>query len=195
MAWWHRESVPAACPGPENGHLAQIGQAQRDRRNHALLFYSHTARVRRGPQRRAGHEVRHPLSVDIDGTRVYSIYMSRVITPSSGQNAVGMFRSEDRQSLYAWIDPVSGTCHIVSETTPQAFLHLAHLAALLTFGAGMANSRNKAGAILASLSAGARLTAWRFETFSAFKRVGRHCGIFIGRNTAQSSFGFLMNSA
>jgi hypothetical protein len=47
------------------------------------------------------------LSMDIDGVKVYSIPLTRVVNPASCENAVAMFKTEDRQSLCAWLDPAS----------------------------------------------------------------------------------------
>lgn len=74
------------------------------------------------------------LSMEFDGVKIYSISLPRVLTPSSGKNTVGLFRSNDKHSLYAWIDPVSEECHIISETTPAGMFYLAYLAGLAVIG-------------------------------------------------------------
>lgn len=54
-----------------------------------------------------GRKLNTLLSLEIDGVRVYSLSMARVVTPSSCENTVGMFKSDDIRSIYAWLDPVS----------------------------------------------------------------------------------------
>jgi hypothetical protein len=72
------------------------------------------------------------LSLEIDGVRVYSLSLAPIVTPSSGDSTIGMFKSDDPQSIYAWLDPVSKECFIVSGSSPQAILSLAYMAGLVT---------------------------------------------------------------
>jgi hypothetical protein len=90
-----------------------------------------------------GRKLNTLLSLEIDGVRVYSLSLARVATPSSGENTVGMFRSDDPHSIYAWLDPVSKDCFIVSASSPKAILSLAYMAAIFTAGitVGVTHSR------------------------------------------------------
>ncbi|MBK4737309.1 hypothetical protein [Noviherbaspirillum pedocola] len=70
--------------------------------------------------------------MDIDGVRVYSISLPRVVTPISCENTVAMFKTEDRQSICAWFDPASKEYFVVSEINPGAAFSLCYMAALVT---------------------------------------------------------------
>ncbi|RBB37546.1 hypothetical protein DPV79_21360 [Burkholderia reimsis] len=47
------------------------------------------------------------LSIHVDGVTIYTLDVRGRITPASGRT-VGAFKSDDKRSLVAWIDPVSG---------------------------------------------------------------------------------------
>ncbi len=47
------------------------------------------------------------LGLCIDDTNIYGISVSGEPTISSGENTVGAFRSDDMNSLIAWLDPIS----------------------------------------------------------------------------------------
>lgn len=79
-----------------------------------------------------GQKLNTLLSMDIDGVRVYSLQLPRVVRPASCQNTVAMFKTEDRRSICAWLDPVSKDCFVVSEMTLGAAFYLCHMAALVT---------------------------------------------------------------
>jgi hypothetical protein len=79
-----------------------------------------------------GRKLSTLLSLEIDGVRVYSLSLAPIVTPSSGDSTIGMFKSDDPQSIYAWLDPVSKECFIVSGSSPQAILSLAYMAGLFT---------------------------------------------------------------
>jgi hypothetical protein len=81
-----------------------------------------------------GRKLKTLLSLEIDSVRVYSLSLARVVTPLSGENTVGMFKSDDPNSIYAWLDPVSKDCFIVSESSPKAILSLAYTAGIFTAG-------------------------------------------------------------
>ena len=72
------------------------------------------------------------LSIDIDSVRVYSLQLPHVVKPASGQNTVAMFKTEDRRSICAWLDPVSKDCFVVLEMTAGAAFYLCQMAALVT---------------------------------------------------------------
>jgi hypothetical protein len=52
-------------------------------------------------------DVRTTFSLNIDGINIYSMSIQGTRTVSSGKNTVGAFRDNKRDSLFAWIDPVS----------------------------------------------------------------------------------------
>lgn len=58
--------------------------------------------------------------MDIDGVRVYSLSLPRVVNPASCENTVAMFKTDDRQSICAWLDPASKECFVLAETSPGA---------------------------------------------------------------------------
>jgi hypothetical protein len=90
-----------------------------------------------------GRKLNTLLSLEIDGVRVYSLSLARVATPSSGENTVGMFRSDDPHSIYAWLDPVSKECFIVSASSPKAILSLTYMAGIFTAGITVAITHSK----------------------------------------------------
>ena len=59
------------------------------------------------------------FSLDIDGVKIYSktIYFPEEI--NSGENTVGAFKNESKESLIAWLDPVTNKIHI--PTTPNTY--------------------------------------------------------------------------
>lgn len=79
-----------------------------------------------------GRKLSTLLSLEIDGVRVYSLSLAPIVTPSSGESTIGMFKSDDPQSIYAWLDPVSRECFIVSGSNPKAILSFTYMAGLFT---------------------------------------------------------------
>lgn len=56
------------------------------------------------------------LSIHVDGVTIYTLDVRGRIKPASGAGTVGAFESDDKRSLVAWIDPVSGD-FITSDST------------------------------------------------------------------------------
>jgi hypothetical protein len=48
------------------------------------------------------------LSIHIDGLTIYTLDVRGRVKAASGNDTVGAFRSADKRSLVAWIDPESG---------------------------------------------------------------------------------------
>jgi hypothetical protein len=100
-----------------------------------------------------GRKLNTLLSLEIDGVRVYSLFLARVVTPSSGDKTVGMFKSDDPRSIYAWLDPVSQECFIVSESSPKEILSLAGMVGIFTGGITAAITHSRFWGAISGLGA------------------------------------------
>lgn len=62
-----------------------------------------------------GRDQRTYFSLEIDGFNVYSKSVHGFPTLNSGGNTIGAFQNEQRDSLFAWIDPLSGEFFVTTD--------------------------------------------------------------------------------
>jgi hypothetical protein len=99
-----------------------------------------------------GRKLSTLLSMEIDGTRVYSISLDRVVNPVSCFETVAMFKNGDRRSIYAWLDPSSKECFILNEISLSAAFFLCHMAALMTGAVAAIITHDRQLAIVCAVS-------------------------------------------
>lgn len=73
------------------------------------------------------------LSLHIDGVTINSILVYGKGKPSSGVKTVGAFKSENKETLVAWIDPVSGSLFDAGGSGEKFFAIAAFLLFMLLF--------------------------------------------------------------
>lgn len=123
-----------------------------------------------------GQKLSTLLSMDIDGVHVYSLALPRVVKPASCRNTVAMFRTQDRRSICAWLDPVSRQCFIVSETTPAFAFYLCHIAAVVTGGCAAILTQDRTVGLFWGVSAAVVcgvVALWQFKKNVAMKTALR----------------------
>jgi hypothetical protein len=123
-----------------------------------------------------GRKLSTLLSMDIDGVRVYSLPLPRVVKPASCQNTVAMFNTEDRRSICAWLDPVSKECFVVSEMTFGLAFYLCHMAALVTGACAAILTHDRMAGLFWGVGAAAvcgAVVLWQFKKNADMKTALR----------------------
>ncbi|KAE8756104.1 hypothetical protein FSO04_30845 [Paraburkholderia madseniana] len=77
------------------------------------------------------------LSIHIDGVTIYTLDVRGLIKPNSRTGTIGAFRSTDKRSLVAWIDPVSGNVITSDPTVYDSALAIPVLAIMAVFATMM----------------------------------------------------------
>ena len=119
-----------------------------------------------------GRKLSTLLSMEIDGTRVYSISLDRVVNPVSCFDTVAIFKNDDRHSIYAWLDPTSKECFILNEISLSAAFFLCHMAALMTGAVAAIITHDRQLAIVCAVSMAfvcACIGLWEYRKISIIK--------------------------
>lgn len=77
------------------------------------------------------------LSIHIDGLTIYTLDVPGYRKPASGKDTVGAFQNDDKRSLVAWIDPVSGEYITSDRTAYDSLLMIPFLTILAIFVAAV----------------------------------------------------------
>lgn len=80
------------------------------------------------------------LSLHVDGSTVYSLDIRGIVKALSGKDTVGAFKSAQKSTLVAWIDPVSGEFISSDSTASDALFSIPIFGAVGLFLGGLLHS-------------------------------------------------------
>ena len=124
----------------------------------------------------SGQKLNTLLSMEVDGVRVYSLTLPHVVKPASCENTVAMFKTTDRRSICAWLDPISKECFVASELSLAVAFFLCHMAGLITGAVAAGITGDKQLGPICGVAAAAICGAgvlWRFRQIAEIKTTLR----------------------